>query len=296
MEKRAIKVGMAVWVLAAGAAWGQGAPAKMDFEVASVRPAQTSGGPDQVQAGLRMDGSQAHFAALSVKNLIARAYDVQQSEISGPDWISSVRYDINAKLPDGATTDQIPQMLQSLLAERFGLKFHRESKEMPAYAIVLGKPPLKLKETPPDSEPAPDPKVGVSLAVTGSAAGVAMDLGHGSSFALANDQFNIKKLTMDQVAVRLAQFLDRPVVNLTKLTGNYDFTLPVTREDYYILLVRSGANAGVSMPPQAMGLLSAGPPSSLFDSIDQLGLHMDSRKMPLDTIVVDQALQTPTEN
>lgn len=286
---------MIVALFGAALAVGQSAPPKLQFEVVSIRMVQGAD-PSQVTAGLRMDGAQAHFASLSLKNLIARAYGVQGSLVSGPDWISSQRYDVNAKLPEGATSDQVPEMLQSMLAERFGLKFHRESKETAAYALVPGKSPLKLKETPPDSDPAPNAAAGVNLAVSGSAAGVSMDLGHGSSYTFANSQFVFKKVTMDDAVVQLSRFLDRPVVNLTGIAGHYDFTLPVTQEDYYILLVRSGANAGVTLPPQALPLLNAGPPSSLFDSLDQLGLHMDSRKMPVDLIVVDSALQTPTEN
>src|SRR5215831_18754295 len=129
---------MIVALFGAALAMAQNAPAKLQFEVVSVRMVQGAD-PSQVTAGLRMDGAQAHFASLSLKNLIARAYGDQGSLVSGPDWISSQRYDVNAKLPDGATSDQVPEMLQSMLAERFGLKFHRESKETAAYALVSGK-------------------------------------------------------------------------------------------------------------------------------------------------------------
>jgi uncharacterized protein (TIGR03435 family) len=272
----------------------QAASSKLEFEVASIRPVQPTD-PNRVDAGLRMDGAQAHFGALSIKNLIARAYRVQPSLITGPDWISSDRFDITAKLPDGATTDQIPEMLQSLLAERFGLKIHFEKKDLPAYALVLGKSPLKLKELTPDAEEQTNTGGAVNVAVSGSAQGVSMDLGNGSSFTFADDQFQFTKVTMDIVALELARFLDRPVVNMTGLQGNYNLTLPVTQEDYYILLVRSGANAGVTLPPRALQLLN-GTPVSLFDALDAEGLRLDSRKLPLDTIVVDQALQTPTDN
>lgn len=303
MENGAIKMGMAavaICVFAAGAAWGQGtaaqsAPAKLEFEVASVRPVQPTA-PEQLKAGLSMDGSQAHFAALSIKNLLSRAYDVQQSMISGPDWVSSQRYDISAKLPDGATMDQIPQMLQSLLAERFGVKFHRESKLMPAYALMVGKPPLALKEAAADAGDSAS-KGSANVAVSGSAQGVFFDLGNGSSANFANNQFEFKKVTMDEVAAQLARYMDRPVVNQTGLTGKYDLTLPLMPEDYRLMLIRVAVNSGVSLPPQAMAFLdSSGPPTSLFDAVEKEGLRLDSKKLPVDTIVVDSALQTPTEN
>jgi uncharacterized protein (TIGR03435 family) len=291
-------VAMAVLFGAAGWAIGQtAAPApKLEFEVASIRPTQTAP-TDRVNAGLKMDGSQVHVGALSLKNLMVIAYKVQPNMISGPDWLAATRYDISAKLPDGGTTQQIPEMMQSLLAERFGLKIHRETKDTAAYVMVMGKQPLKLKQTPADAAAAsPNANGAVNVAASGSAAGVVVDLGNGSSISLANNQFEIKKLTMDRFADQISRYLDRPMVNMTGLTGTYDMTLPVVEQDYYILLVQSGVNAGVMLPPQALRVLDAGAPASLFDALEQQGIHVDSRKVPLDTIVVDSALQAPTEN
>jgi uncharacterized protein (TIGR03435 family) len=283
----------AIGIFAATLALGQAAPPKLEFEVASVRLSQPSG-PNRVDVGLRMDGSQAHFGSLTLKDYIAMAYRVTASRVSGPEWLASQRFDISAKLPDGGTRDQIPQMLQSLLADRFQLKLHHETKELPAYALVLGKPPLKLTKTP--DAATPDAQGAVNVTASGSTAGVSVDLGNGSYYTFANNQFEFKKTSMDVVAERLERFLDRPIVNMTALTGNYDLTLALTPEDYRALLVRSAVNAGVSLPPPALRLLDNGPPVSLFDSLDQLGLHLDARKLPLDMIVVDNALQTPTDN
>lgn len=289
---------LAAGLLAVGFAFGQAATTsqpspKLEFEVASIRPSQSST-PDSVSSGLRMDGSQAHLGSQSLKNLIAMAYRVQWNMVSGPDWMSSARFDISAKLPDGATTDQIPEMLQSLLAARFGLKIHHETKDAPAYALTVGKSPLKLTESPADAG-SPAPTGSVNVAASGSVAGVSIDLGHGSSYTFANDQFQFHRFDMDQLVRQLALYTDRPVVNMTGLTGNYDFTLNVTQEDYYILLTRSGANAGVNLPARALPLLNL-TPVSLFDALDQQGLHMEARKLPLDMIAVDNVLQTPTQN
>jgi uncharacterized protein (TIGR03435 family) len=136
----------------------------------------------------------------------------------------------------------------------------------------------------------------VNVTASGSSAGVSVDLGNGSYYTFANDQFEFKKTSMDVVAERLERFMDRPIVNMTGLHGNYDLVLPLTPEDYRALLVRSAVNAGVVLPPQALLLMDNGPPVSLFDAIDQLGLHLDARKLPLDMIVVDSAVQTPTDN
>lgn len=282
-----------VGIFVAALAFGQAAVPKLEFEVASVRQSQPSG-LNRVDAGLRLDGSQAHFGSLTLKDYIAMAHRVTASRVTGPDWISSQRFDISAKLPDGGTRDQIPEMLQSLLADRFQLKFHHETKDLPAYVLILGKSPLKITKTP-DTEP-PGAQGAVNVAVSGSAAGISVDLGNGSYYTFANNQFEFKKTSMDVVAERLERFMDRPIVNMTALTGNYDLTLMLTPEDYRELLIRSAVNAGVDLPPQALRLLDNGPPVSLFDAIDQAGLHLDSRKLPLDLIVVDQALQTPTDN
>lgn len=287
----------AIFVLVAvGLAIGQSAPPKLEFEVVSIRPSASDDPAAQsVAAGLRMDGSQAHFAHTSLMNLMAIAYRVQTNLISGPDWLASQRFDISAKLPDGATTEQIPEMLQSMLAERFQMKIHRESKDTPAYVLELGKSPLKLQQSAPDSDSTNTPGT-VSVAAQGSAAGVSINLGNGTSYTFANNQFQFKKFTMDQLATQIARYFNRPVVNQTALKGTYDLTLAVTQQDYYILLVQSAVNAGVTLNPGAMRLLDEGPPDSLFQAFEQQGIHVDSKKVPLDTIVVDSVLQTPTEN
>ena len=123
------------------AAWGQTQPVKWEFEVASVRPSAPQSAENQVNIGLHLDGSQARIASFTFKDYVAMAYRVKAYQISGPDWTGTDRFDLNAKLPAGATSDQIPEMLQALLADRFQLKFHREKKELPVYALVLGKEP-----------------------------------------------------------------------------------------------------------------------------------------------------------
>ena len=293
MKKLFVMIAIA-FLAATTPAHAQSAPATPAFEVASIRPSQPSGA-DRVDAGLHMDGSQARFGSLNLKDYVAIAYRVPQSRVTGPDWISEQRFDIRAKLPDGATTQQIPEMMQSLLAQRFQLKVHRETRNLPAYALVVGKQPLKLKEAAPDTVQ-PGTQGNVNVAASGSAAGVSVDLGNGRSFTFANNQFVAKKISTDILASELSPYLDRPVVNMTGLKGSYDLTLDVTPDDYRILLIRSAVNAGVVLPPPALHLLEGGRPESLFDSLDQQGLHLEGRTLPLDMIVVDQALQTPTEN
>src|ERR1043166_1353481 len=117
--------------------WAQTAP-RLEFEVASIKPSDMSN-QNSVRVGLHIDGAMVRCSYFSIKDYIGIAYRVKEYQISGPEWMASERFEINAKLPAGATQAQVPDMLQSLLADRFQLKFHRDSKEFPVYAIVVGK-------------------------------------------------------------------------------------------------------------------------------------------------------------
>lgn len=268
---------------------GQAGP-KLEFEVASIRPSQPS--PDtRLDVGLRLDGSQAHIASLPLRDYIAMAYRVKNYQIAGPDWMESDRFDLSAKLPAGSNSDQIPEMVQALLADRFGMKLHREQKELPVYALILGKTPLKLEKSAPGVEGA-QTKGAVSIAGSGSRDGVSVDMGNGSYYTFKDGKFEIKKVTMDMLARLLERYLDRPMLNMTGL----DLSVAVTEDDYRTMLIRAGVNSGVTLPPQALRLLDTGSIASLMDGLQQLGLKMDARKAPLDMVVVDQVLKTPTQN
>lgn len=242
-----------------------------------------------------MDGSHVRIASFSFRDYIAMAYGVKARQVSGPDWIASVRFDINATLPAGFTANDIPEMLQALLADRFQLKMHREQRDFPVYALVLGKGPLKLKEDAPDAD-TENSKGGVNVAAAGSAAGVSVNLGHGSYYTFADNKFEAKKMSMDVLARQLDRYLDRPIVDMTELKGTYDLTLNLTPEDYQAMLIRVAVNNGVVLPPQVLQYMEGNNAGSLFDAIQQTGLKLDARKAPLDFLVVDQALKTPTEN
>jgi uncharacterized protein (TIGR03435 family) len=282
-------------VLGAAALWAQSSEknqaAKLEFEVASIRPAPPLATDQVANIGLHLDGSQARIVSFAFRDYVAMAYRVKADQISGPDWIGTDRFDLNAKLPAGSTADQIPEMLQALLADRFQLKVHRDKKELPVYALVLGKPPLKLKEVPPSPDDDDGPPA-TNVAASGGAAGVSVNLGHGSSYTFANNKFEGKKFTMDVLASQLERYLDRPIVNLTELKGKYD----LTPEDYQAMLIRVAIAAGLVLPAQVTRLAEGNSVPSLMDAFQQAGLKLDSRKAPLDFLVIDQARKTPTDN
>ena len=280
--------------LAGGLALGQAGGARQEFDVSSIRPSQPSG-QQRVDVGLHLDGSQVRISSLDLASYVAMAYRLKRYQVTGPDWLTSTRFDINAKLPAGSTSDNIPEMLQSLLASQFGLRFHREKNDLPVYAIIVGKPPLKLEESAPDPNDAPAPKA-TNIAGSGSAEGVAVNFGNGSYYTFADNKFIIKKVSMDRMVTILERYVDRPMLDSTGLKGTYDLTFPVTPEDYQTMLIRAGANTGIVLPPVVLQLLDNASIGSLSDGLEKVGLKLDSRKSPIDMLVVDQMLKTPKDN
>jgi uncharacterized protein (TIGR03435 family) len=302
-------------VLAAGAAVGQTAT----FEVASVKPAapldrsQILSG--QMHVGMKIDAARVDIGFMSLAELIRVAYRVKPYQISGPDWMASERFDVLAKLPEGASREQVPEMLQALLAERFKLTVHRESKEHAVYALVVGKNGPKLKESPPDADapagggaPAAaddaNPQVRVSgrgentqVSISGGQIGTAhMSMGPGGTMHL-----EAPKMNMAAFADTLSRFFDRPVVDLTELKGTYQVALDLSMED----LRNAARSAGLMGLGMGGGRDGARPPSdaasdpgglSIFAAVQQLGLKLEPRKAPLDLIVIDHLEKTPTEN
>ena len=172
MRDRFVVMLIAGALTATGAAFGQTASAvqapvaatanaaaavtnsSLAFDAASVRPSPE---PDQqtMLAGLiagrrpnwvRVDGTRATFNYESLNDLIAYAYKLRSYEVSGPEWLVTDRFDIAARLPEGATKDDVPEMLQALLKDRFKLATHSEMQEQPVLALMVGKSGPKLKE------------------------------------------------------------------------------------------------------------------------------------------------------
>src|SRR5262245_48021989 len=264
---------------------------RLEFEVASVRPSPAASSV----RGVRIDGAQVHFAGLLLREYIARAYQVRVSQVIIPDWLPSTAFDVDAKLPEGSNPAQVTDMLQALLTERFSLKLHREMREVPVYAIVLGKPPLKLRESAPDPDASPRIEALVNITVNTGPAGTAVDIGHGSSYTIKSGKFDGKRFSSEMLASTLERYCDRPVVDMTGLAGVYDFSFDVTPEDSQILGIRAALYAGVTLPEQVLKLLdTAGEP--LIAAMQQLGLKLDARKASVNVLVVDDTRRTPVDN
>jgi uncharacterized protein (TIGR03435 family) len=261
------------------------------FGVASVRPS-AEGPPAQGQAGVHITKNQVRFAFLSLRDYLSIAFSVPIHQVSGPDWINSARFDIAATMPENATNTDFPKMIEALLRERFKLQAHRESRESPILALEVGRSGTTLVATP-DDTPKDAP---VSVTSSGSAQGVSADLGSGSSFTLANNRFDFKRVTMQALADTLGRFMRCPVLDRTKLQGRFDIGFNIAPEDYMPLMVRSAVNAGITLPPQALQMLDAPSSGSVENGLRSLGLSLEERRAPLDYVIVDSMERTPTEN
>jgi uncharacterized protein (TIGR03435 family) len=237
-------------LLIAGLSLAQNPP---QFDVATIKPAPLQ---EQGRTSTRMssdtDTGKLHYTNVNLKEIIAQAYKVQEYQVSGPGFILTERFDIVAQFPPHTDGNRIPPMLQALLADRFKLTTHRETKELPIYSLVVAKGGPKFKAA--DSSP------------------------HMSVDSSRSHWHVTATVTMQRFAEFLTDEAGRPVVDKTNLTGAYDMTLDWA--------VDNNANTNDA---------SNGP--SLFTALqEQLGLKLDSAKGPVETIVVDHAERTPTEN
>jgi uncharacterized protein (TIGR03435 family) len=239
------------------------------FEVASIREHVVTGVPRECAGGPPISGNRMTRRCASLRALILTAYDAQSYQISGgPAWLDAVGttlYDIAAEAPgdEPLTMERARPMLRALLAERFQLKLHRETREVPIYALTIGKGGSKLKES------APDAKASLRFLMGGLRARV-----------------EAPKESMAQLASYLSDEAGRPVVDQTGLTGSYEVKLEWIRDQPQAI---PGVAPPAAAPPDVTG-------PSLFTAIqEQLGLKLEPKKGPIDMLIVDRA-EKPSEN
>jgi uncharacterized protein (TIGR03435 family) len=245
----------------------QTAEPKPTFAAASIKVDPKADGADSEP------GPGLLRAQMTLARFIAMAYEVKPYQVTGgPSWIDTEHYDILAKLehageealpPDStprqraeANAARLHAALKSLLADRFQLKFHRETKEMPCYALVAAKGGFKLEESANHDE-------------------------HGMNSKGRGNEKNLVATGADmgRLVAFLARQLDRPVVDMTHVQGFYDFTLAWTPDD----LKNADATDHPALP-------------SLFTALqEKLGLKLESQKAPVELLVIDSAAR-PSEN
>jgi uncharacterized protein (TIGR03435 family) len=258
---------MAVALLGAAGACAQ-APAvdpALKFEVASLKPSPPGGNGGGIRPAPGGERYLANNAPLQL--LLTVAYRVKADQIvGGPGWMQTERYDMTAKAERPSNAEELHTMLKNLIAERFKLRFHTDTKELPVYGLTVDKSGPKM--TPHDSQNAGEPWIDQR------------------ADRILQVKMSAKFAPMDYFAWRLSQLMDRPVIDLTKLKGGYDFELSYTRD------LPPGMNEGTRLNGEPLDI--SGP--TIFEAVKrQLGLRLEAQKGPVSVMVIDH-VEKPSEN
>jgi uncharacterized protein (TIGR03435 family) len=237
------------------------------FEVASIKPSAADARGMNINLE---DGGRFITQNVPLRFLIIFSYSVRDHQLTGgPEWMNSARWDISAK-PEAPLTrtradqEKVKAMVRDLLAERFGLVLHRETKELPIYALVVAKNGSKLTESAPEAK--------------------------GPSLRGGRTQLSGTKVPVDLLAEHLSNSLGRTVVDETGLKGNYDFKLEYLPEPGGMFGKMQGAEDRSQTAP-----LDSDLPSVFTALQEQLGLKLESKKGPVEILVIDKA-EKATEN
>jgi uncharacterized protein (TIGR03435 family) len=254
-----------VWAAALTSGLAQSPVSRKQFDVAAVK-LNTS--EDRHFEFHNLPGGNLTATGVTLKMLLMRAYGVQSFQVSGgPDWINSARWDIRAKTEgvDGRLPrDEFGRMLRALMEDRFQLKVHHETREMPVYALLVAKTGSKLTPHSGESKPGRLDRGWISFNKSGTAA----------------------------LAWELSLQMGRMVIDKTELKGAYDFELHWTREPG-----QAGAEA-MGLPPEASDAPQPVDTNglSIFTALpQQLGLRLESQKGPVEMLVIDH-VERASEN
>jgi uncharacterized protein (TIGR03435 family) len=262
------------------------------FEVASVKPVQLmdlgrykplEGGPGS-RTPMRISG------VTTMRWMLTHAYRLKDSQVSGPAWMETEFFDIAATLTPGTMAEQEMFMWQNLLKERFHLQAHRETRELPAYVLVVGKSGPKLKQSDPAEEAADQdiahaaegpPRPAVSMGPDGFPQ-IPADVKMPGSFVLSLSRGEFLRIkmfcrhqTMAELADGLSEFAGRLVENQTGLQGKYDFTLAFETEPGR---PRINSEGQASIPSEGGATLSTAVQ-------EQLGLKLETKKANIEMLV-----------
>ncbi len=259
------------------------------FEVASIKLNKSGGRPQ----GLRVEpGGRVTAFNVPLRLLISPAYRLTPAQIrlisGAPNWIDSERYDLEAKAEGNFSEDKLVLMLQALLADRFKLKAHLETRQLPIYALVLakaGKTGPQLVPHTDDAKCDPDPEGG------GEPVSPNSDIPRapcgGIRFLRVGERMGVgASTTMGIFARNLSGSVDRSVVDRTGLRGEFDLTLEYTPE-----LGQSGSEPGV----ETSATDPSAPPGLSTALQEQLGLKLESATGPVEVLVIDH-VEEPSPN
>jgi uncharacterized protein (TIGR03435 family) len=233
--------------------------APMAFEAASIKAT-----PPQVRVAIRSDDSQYEVEGIPLQTLVAEAYRVPADRVTGPAWMKTARFSVLAKFPAGVSRDRLPEMMQTLLAERFKVRVHQETKEFRTYALIVG-----------DHQPKLTPRL--------------------ENAEAADSVRGVLPMSLDKYAeFYLTGAIGSPVVNMTGLKGEY--MMSTTSLAAAARERRLAANAA-EKPGNSQGSTNIDPSdSAAFGIVQGLGLKLEPRKVLLPVVVVDSVETSPTEN
>jgi uncharacterized protein (TIGR03435 family) len=254
------------------------------FEVASVKP--TAGG--QVRVGDKMwtsvgasfkPGGTFEAVNATLGSVIRLAYGLREFQtVGGPAWLDTERFDIQARSPQGAVESDGPRRLQSLLAERFSLKVHRETRDLPIYALVLAR-----------ANGALGPRLRPSQAETEPAAAAGQQC---TAPGTGPTSMKLCRVTMAQLAdMWLPIYAGRTIVDRTGLSGGFD--LGINFDNRPVPGVGPGGGLPTSRPSAEPAATDA---VSIFTALEeQLGLKLEPQTRPAEVLVIDH-VERPTPN
>jgi uncharacterized protein (TIGR03435 family) len=227
------------------------------------------------------DPGRVKYEEVSLKMLLARAYHVKSEQVSGPDWLDSERYTVVANVPSGADADQVRVMLQRLLAERFQIVLHRETKEVSVYRLRVAKNGPKLKPAEELDKPADaDARNARMRADVAKMMARSAENARQGIKGLPSRWFTLPNATLEKFADMLSSHVDRPVKDMTGLDGHYSFELHWNPE------------RGVSTDADEAQL-----GTSIFTALqEQLGLRLEAGKEEIAMLLVDKAEKEPASN
>jgi uncharacterized protein (TIGR03435 family) len=277
-----------LFLLGVALAYGQ------QFEVASVKTTapgteyRMSGGPGTSSPG------QIVYTNTSLRAILFMAYLVQLFQLPTPQWMDEANFDVVAKVPPGATQDDVRIMLQHLLAERFGLKIHHESRPAKSYVLLLAKAGPKLKPSPPlETEVVTAMPKRFDVDKDGF---IILPPGHANMITFPTTG-GISRLTAVRQSTAalcswLAHQLQQVVHDQTGLTGIYDFHLAFATDS-----TTRGRPRGDDDAPASTELRASDPAPTLLQAVEpQLGLKLEQRTLPVDYLIIDHIERTPIEN
>jgi uncharacterized protein (TIGR03435 family) len=222
------------------------------FDVASVRASV-----GRARESIQVSPDSVTMRNVSLKSSLRWAYHVMDFQVQGPEWMGSDRFDIVAKSAGPADEAQLQAMMQELLADRFKVELHRQTREVQAYLLEVGKNGPKFQESQTEGE---------------------SDIQAGKERMTV---VTVQRAPMSQLIDMLSRVLQAPVVDMTGLKGRYDITIDIAK---YLPDLQPATG-----PPDIVSVLMTG-------LQQELGLKVESKKTPLEFLIVDHVEKTPAEN